>query len=184
MSPGANNAAKRSVLFWVQHLLGIGHLQRALRIADALVERGIAVTIVSGGMPQSLPRDPAVTLVQLPPMRARDASFALIDERGAPVDDRLRERRRDAVLATFAAARPDAIIIEGFPFARRAFRFEIDPLIAASRAVSGRVTANDCRSSARCATSLSCATIRRGIVRSSIASAATSTGCWSMAIPP
>jgi predicted glycosyltransferase len=128
----------RSVLFWVQHLLGIGHLQRALRITDALVEHGIAVTVVSGGMPQSLPRDPAVTLIQLPPLRARDTSFALMDEAGAPIDDPLRERRRDALLAAFAASRPDAVILEGFPFARRAFRFELDPMIAASRAAPWR----------------------------------------------
>jgi predicted glycosyltransferase len=127
-------ALKPSVLFWVQHLLGIGHLQRTLRIADALVEQGIAVTVVSGGMPQTLPRDPRVALVQLPPLRARDANFALIDEAGAPIDDRLRERRRDALLAVFAASRPDAVVLEGFPFARRAFRFELDPLIAAARA--------------------------------------------------
>jgi predicted glycosyltransferase len=130
--------AKLSVLFWVQHLLGIGHLQRSLRIADALVERGIAVTIVSGGMPQSLPRDPAVALVQLPPLRARDASFALIDEAGEPIDDALRERRRDALLAIFAAVRPDAVVLEGFPFARRAFRFELDALIKAARTAPWR----------------------------------------------
>ena len=40
-----------SVLFHVQYLLGIGHLQRTLRIADALVRHGIAVTLVSGGPP-------------------------------------------------------------------------------------------------------------------------------------
>ena len=96
-------AANRSVLFWVQHLLGIGHLQRALRIADALIEQGIAVTVVSGGMPQPLPHHPDVALVQLPPLRARDTSFALLDEAGAPIDDRLRERRRDALLAIVAA---------------------------------------------------------------------------------
>jgi predicted glycosyltransferase len=138
VNPAANPLAKRSVLFWVQHLLGIGHLQRALRIADALVEHGIAVTVVSGGMPQNLPRDPGVTLIQLPPLRARDARFALIDEDGAPLDDRLRERRRTALLAILAAARPDAVVLEGFPFARRAFRFELDPLIAASRAARWR----------------------------------------------
>ena len=109
-------------------------MQRTLRIADALVEQGIAVTVVSGGMPQPLRRNPEVALVQLPPLRARDARFALIDESGAPLDDRLRERRRDALLAVFAASRPDAVILEGFPFARRAFRFELDPLIAAARA--------------------------------------------------
>ena len=124
---------KPSVLFWVQHLLGIGHLQRTLRIADALVEQAIAVTVVSGGMPQTLPRHPEVTLVQLPPLRARDAGFALIDESGTPPGDRLRQKRREALLAAFAALRPDAVVLEGFPFARRAFRFELDPLIAAVR---------------------------------------------------
>ncbi|HEX2150864.1 MAG TPA: glycosyltransferase, partial [Stellaceae bacterium] len=49
-----------------------------------------------------------------------------------------RERRRDALLATFAATRPDAVVLEGFPFARRAFRFELDPLIEASRAARWR----------------------------------------------
>ncbi len=32
------------------------------------------------------------------------------------------------------AAHPDAVIIEAFPFGRRAFRFELEPLIAAARA--------------------------------------------------
>jgi predicted glycosyltransferase len=45
----------------------------------------------------------------------------------------LRQRRRDTLLAAFALARPEAVVIEGFPFARRAFRFELDPLIAAAR---------------------------------------------------
>jgi predicted glycosyltransferase len=121
------------VLFHVQHLLGIGHLQRTLRIAEALVEHGLEVTVVSGGMPVSLAVHPAIRLVELPPVRARDARFELIDVAGAPLDDALRRRRRDGLLAAFAAARPEAIVIEGFPFARRAFRFELDPLIAAAR---------------------------------------------------
>ena len=179
MTAQANRPANRSVLFWVQHLLGIGHLQRALRIADALIEQGIAVTVVSGGMPQPLPHHPDVALVQLPPLRARDTSFALIDEAGAPIDDRLRERRRAALLAILAAVRPDAVVLEGFPFARRAFRFELDPLIAAVRAAPRRLpvicSVRDI---------VVVRTIRSGIARSSIASAATSTASWSMAIPP
>jgi predicted glycosyltransferase len=130
--------ALRSVLFWVQHLLGIGHLQRALRIADALIEKGIAVTVVSGGMPQPLPHHPDIGLVQLPPLRARDTSFALLDAAGAPIDHRLREKRRDALLSVTAAVRPDMVIVEGFPFARRAFRFELDPLIATVRRMPWR----------------------------------------------
>jgi predicted glycosyltransferase len=129
----------RSVLFHVQYLLGIGHLQRSLRIASALARDGLAVTLVNGGPPAAeLTADPKLRLVQLEPVRARDASFALIDDAGRAIDDALRARRREALLAAFAAARPDAVVIEGFPFARRAFAFELDPLIAAAQAAAPR----------------------------------------------
>jgi predicted glycosyltransferase len=123
------------VLFHVQHLLGIGHLQRSLRIAEALIERGVAVTLVHGGSPvPEVTRAHGLDIVQLPPIRARDATFALVDETDTPVDDALRAARRERLLAAFAETRPDGVVIEGFPFARRAFRFELDPLIAAAHA--------------------------------------------------
>jgi predicted glycosyltransferase len=129
----------RSILFHVQYLLGIGHLQRSLRIANALARDGFAVTLASGGAPVAeLAADPSIRVVQLPPIRARDARFELEGSAGRPIDDALREARRAALLAAFAAARPDAVIIEGFPFARRAFRFELDPLITAVRATEPR----------------------------------------------
>lgn len=127
-----------SVLFYVQYLLGVGHLQRSLRIAEALLREGVGVTMVSGGEPVALPRPPGLRWVQLPPVRARDARFELIDSAGAPLDDALHDKRRAALLAAFAAAVPDAVVVEGFPFARRAFRFELDPLIAAVAAARPR----------------------------------------------
>ena len=128
------------VLFHVQHLLGIGHVQRSLRIAEALVERGVAVTLVQGGPPRpELTGISGIDTVQLPPIRARDATFALVDEAGAPVGDALRAARCERLLAAFAKAKPDAVVIEGFPFARRAFRFELDPLIAAVGAAEAPV---------------------------------------------
>ena len=130
---------RRSVLFHVQYLLGIGHLQRSLRIANALARLDVRVTLACGGPPiAELRADPSIDIVQLPPVRARDARFELIDEAGRPLGDALREARREALLAAFAAAQPDAVIIEGFPFARRAFRFELDPLIAAAHAAAPR----------------------------------------------
>ncbi len=124
-----------SVLFYVQHLLGIGHLRRALRIVDALAGEGIAVTLVSGGEPlPELDETRADRIVQLAPIQARDAGFRdLVDAAGRPIDDELKESRRTMLLAAFAAARPDAVVIEAFPFGRRAFRFELDPLIDAAR---------------------------------------------------
>lgn len=128
-----------SVLFYVQHLLGIGHLQRALLITEALARRGVAVTLVSGGPPiAALAAAPARRVVQLPPVRARDASFALVDMHGNDLDDALRSARQAVLLAAFAETQPDAVITEGFPLARRAFRFELDPLIAAARGARPR----------------------------------------------
>jgi predicted glycosyltransferase len=131
-----------SVLFHVQYLLGIGHLQRSLRIAEALARLGIVVTFVSGGAPVptlALAR-PGIRVVQLPAISALDARFELINAAtGQPLDDTLRQVRRTALLDAFAAARPDAIVIEGFPFARRAFRFELDPLISAATAAPRHV---------------------------------------------
>jgi predicted glycosyltransferase len=123
-----------SVLFHVQHLLGIGHLQRALRLVAALADDGLRVVLVSGGEPLAAALPATVEIVQLPPIRARGSDFRdLVDAAGRPVDDRLRARRRQKLLDVFAAARPDAVLIEAFPFGRRAFRFELDPLIAAAR---------------------------------------------------
>src|SRR6516225_1184907 len=124
-----------SVLFYVQHLLGIGHVRRAFRLADAVAREGIAVTLVSGGEPPPGPIcEQSARIVQLAPIRARDASFKeLVGAREQPIDEKLREARRGALLAAFEAARPDAVVIEAFPFGRRAFRFEIEPLIEAAR---------------------------------------------------
>ena len=125
-----------SVLLYVQHLLGIGHLRRSLRIVEALVREGIRVTLISGGEPfSSLACTSAESVVQLPPIRALDAGFkVLVDEIGRPIDDELRTARRSALLAAFADEQPDAVLIEAFPFGRRAFRFELDGLIEAARA--------------------------------------------------
>jgi predicted glycosyltransferase len=120
------------VLFWVQHLLGTGHLKRAATVARALVERGLEVTLVSGGPAASWLVPAGVELVQLPAVRARDLAFsALVDAGDRPLDDTLRAARRAQLLAVFAARAPQVVITEMFPFGRRAFRFELLPLLDA-----------------------------------------------------
>ncbi len=125
------------VLFHVQHLLGIGHWRRAVAIARALDQVGMAVTMLSGGPPEAAP--PGIDIVQLPPVFAADASFALLyDADGRPIDDAFRANRRALVLAAFARCRPQVLLIESFPFGRRAFAYELLPLIAAARGSSPR----------------------------------------------
>jgi len=124
-----------SILFYVQHLLGIGHVRRAFRLAEAVAREDIGVTVVSGGEPLAgIICAEAVHIVQLAPIRSRDATFKnLVGANGQPIDLKLQEARRDALLAALDSTRPDAVVIEAFPFGRRAFRFEIEPLIEAAR---------------------------------------------------
>jgi predicted glycosyltransferase len=131
------------VLIHVQHLLGIGHLQRAAAIAGALQEMGARVTLATGGaaVPQveSALAERGVAVVRLAAARSADALFSqLVDENSAPIDDAWRERRRDAVLRLFAETQPDVLLTEMFPFGRRPFRFELLPLLEAARARSRR----------------------------------------------
>src|ERR1700730_1547335 len=100
-----------SVLLYVQHLLGIGHLRRSLRIVEALVREGIRVTLISGGEPlSSLACTSAESVIQLPPIRALDAGLkVLVDEIGRPINDELRTARPSARLelhGLLEAARP------------------------------------------------------------------------------
>lgn len=123
------------VFFYVQNLLGIGHLRRAAILAGAMVEAGLEVDFVAGGPPVRGLDFGGATLVQLPPARSADERFSvLLDEEGRPIDETWRSRRRAALLDAFAASDPAILVIELYPFGRRAFRFELQPLLEAATA--------------------------------------------------
>jgi len=125
--------SRQRVLFYVQSLLGVGHTQRALRLARAFAEAGLEVELVSGGAPVPGPRLSGVSLTQLPPLRSADASFSrLVDAAGHPPDEAWKAQRRDALLAAFARARPHALVMETYPFGRRQLGFELLPLLEAA----------------------------------------------------
>ncbi|MEI2298173.1 glycosyltransferase family protein [Ensifer sp. MJa1] len=121
---------RRRVFFYVQHLLGIGHLARASRIASALAASGFEVTVVTGGSP--VPGFPAADVkhVALPPVLAGDKGFSgLADSDGKPVSDAFKDKRRDLLIKAYLACDPDIVIFEAFPFGRRQMRFELMPLL-------------------------------------------------------
>ena len=130
---------KMRAFLYVQHLLGIGHLKRAVTLARAMAAAGLEVTLASGGLPvPALAADgnlQGVHFVQLPPASAADLSFkSLVDASGRQVDDEWRRARGDALLAAWHAADPHVLVIELFPFGRRQMRFELLPLLDAAAA--------------------------------------------------
>lgn len=127
--------ARADVLFYVQHLLGIGHIRRAAVLARAFRRAGLKVVFVTGGLPVSGLDLGGVEVVQLPPARAQDDRFAVIlDASDRPVDEAWRARRRDLLLEVYRRTRPRMVMTELYPFGRRKMRFELDPLIEAARA--------------------------------------------------
>lgn len=122
------------VMFYVQHLLGIGHLKRASLIARAMVEAGLDVAVVLGG-----PDVPGIEFegcarIFLPPARTADETFTvLLDDEGRPVDDAWRDQRASRLLQEFDALRPNVLMLELFPFGRRMFGFELLPLLTKAR---------------------------------------------------
>ena len=120
----------KKFLFYVQHLLGIGHLRRASLICEALVERGHDVVLVQGGHPVDVFRPRAVDIHQLPPLGIGNEGFSdLRTEDGSSPTDSWLNARKDKLLEILDISRPDCVITEAFPFGRRQMRFELLPLI-------------------------------------------------------
>jgi predicted glycosyltransferase len=127
------------VLFYVQHLLGVGHVRRASLIAEAMAEKGLDVHVVMGGVPVAGISFTDCTCHQLPEARAADTSFShLVDGAGNPVDEVWKDTRRDALLSIYSELNPDVLLIEQFPFGRRQFRFELLPLLEHAHASETR----------------------------------------------
>ena len=121
---------KTKVFFYVQHLLGIGHLARASRVASALADSGMDITVVTGGMPvEGFPRSD-IHHVRLPPIRSGDAAFSgLVDERGTPIDQNFKDNRVARLLSCLHKQKPDLVVVEAYPFGRRQLRFELIPFL-------------------------------------------------------
>lgn len=121
------------ILFYVQHLLGIGHLKRTATLARNMMRAGFDVTVVSGGHEIDVELGGA-RLIQLPATRATDLYFkVLVDEEGRQIDDEWRSRRAARLLEIYYETKPDMLITELFPFGRRQMRFELLPLLEAAK---------------------------------------------------
>ncbi|MDW8124541.1 MAG: glycosyltransferase [Geminicoccaceae bacterium] len=126
--------------FWVQHLLGTGHLRRALLLAEALAARGGRVLLASGGPPAGFPPPKGTEFLQLPPIGSDGADLGrLVGSRGEPLGGDIWARRRRLLLDALARHEPQVVIVEHWPFGRRAFDAEVRALLARARAIGARL---------------------------------------------
>jgi predicted glycosyltransferase len=123
------------ILFYAQHLLGVGHLKRAEILADAMAAAGLDVTVALGGEPMAEVPFRSVRVADLPPAKISGEDFStLLDASGQPVDEVWKVARAAVLLDLYRRTAPDVVLMELFPFGRRQFRFELLPLLEAIHA--------------------------------------------------
>jgi len=76
----------------------------------------------------------------LPPLRAADRTFqGMADDRGQAADAAYLARRRRMLLETFDRIAPAILLVEMFPFGRRALRDELLPLIERAKGQGAKI---------------------------------------------
>lgn len=127
------------IMIVVTHLLGTGHLARALTLARAYLKAGHSVTVASGGMPVAQLDRGDVEILQLPPVRSDGVDFTvLLNDGGAPASSGMMAERTTYLLDHLSNEKPDILITELFPFGRRILRAEFETLLHAARQLPQR----------------------------------------------
>lgn len=115
------------IFLYCQHVLGVGHFFRALEICRAL--KGHDVVLVTGGSPVDAALPDHVREIRLPPLMM-DKGFKGIysPDRQSSVAQ-VKEERKAFLQRCFREEKPHVLIVELYPFGRKAFRFELDPVL-------------------------------------------------------
>ncbi|MBW1990036.1 MAG: glycosyl transferase [Deltaproteobacteria bacterium] len=121
------------VLFYCQHVLGMGHLFRALSICRALA--GHEVTLVSGGPGGSASLPGHVRLFSLPAL-SMDAEFSGLQTDGGLELEEVKAQRKERLARLVRDFSPDVFLVELFPFGRKAFSFELLPALEVAHGLS------------------------------------------------
>src|SRR5215472_12867487 len=125
--------AVKRVMFYCQHVLGMGHLVRSSEIVRALSKRFKVLFAIGGETSPDFPFPEQVGLLQLKPLKTDleltnlqvcDLSLGL---------EQTKALRQLQLLHAFDSFRPDVVVTEVFPFGRKQFSFELMPLLQRAR---------------------------------------------------
>jgi len=114
------------IIVYCQHLLGVGHFFRTLEICRALA--GHDVILVTGGQLPDAPLPANVRHRKLPELVTDPYFQSLHSPRGEALKS-IHEERYRRLRALLREEAPDVFLIELYPIGRKAFRFELDPLL-------------------------------------------------------
>src|SRR6266403_5682203 len=128
------------IMFYCQHVLGIGHLVRSAEIVRQLARESHVLLVTGGEIPDGFRLPENIDTLQLPPLKTSPDFSSL-----RPCDfsrslEETRAMRRTLVLQAFNDFNPDVLVTELFPFGRKHFRFELLPLLERARSQQSRTT--------------------------------------------
>jgi predicted glycosyltransferase len=130
---------ERTLLWYCQHSVGLGHLIRSYSLCAALAQRFRVVLLAGGVLPDGIRPPAGVQVLALPPLGVgASGRFVSQDERYSV--EQAWALRLERILAAYRAVRPAAVVVELFPFGRAKFARELVPLLEAARA-DGALTA-------------------------------------------
>ncbi len=127
------------ILIAVTHLLGTGHLSRALTLGRAFASVGHQVRVASGGFAAPQLNTDGVVLLQLPPLRSDGVDFTrLLTASGDVADTAYRAQRQAMLCVALTEMQPDVLITELYPFGRRNLAEEFQALLSAAQTLPRR----------------------------------------------
>jgi len=117
------------IIQYCQHVLGIGHLFRSLEISRALSDH--EVVLVSGGPQIDTVLPGHVRELRLPDLQMNQEFKGLFSSQKNSTLEQVKVDRQKRLFAIFEREQPDIFLVELYPFGRKAFRFELDPVLQA-----------------------------------------------------
>jgi predicted glycosyltransferase len=119
------------IFLYCQHVWGVGHFFRTLEICRALSRHEIIM--VTGGTAVSDTLPDHIREIRLPAIMT-DSNYSRLHttEKGKSLEQVLKERQQ-MIAACFHNETPDLFIVELYPFGRKAFRSELDPILKGIR---------------------------------------------------
>jgi predicted glycosyltransferase len=125
----------KRLMFYCQHILGMGHLVRSMEIVRGLTNQFQVCFINGGEVIKEFAIPSEVEVINLPAIKT-DSEFQTLQV----VDDSLtlaevQEMRKTQLLEVCDRVQPDVLMIELFPFGRGKFSFELIPLLERMRSL-------------------------------------------------
>jgi predicted glycosyltransferase len=115
------------IVVYCQHVLGVGHLFRTIEICKAMAGHEVILALGGPRIEAELPAH--VSIVQLPYLQMDPEFKELFGSDKAASLDQIRKKRKKTLLALIKKERPHIFLVELYPFGRKAFRYELDPVL-------------------------------------------------------